>query len=93
MKHRILSLFVRAVFLVVALFLPVIPVQTSPVIPNPSYRLNFVSLYTIFEPFTVGMRHRTYWYSFLAAVALLILAYVLGAWISKMFASRLREEN
>lgn len=65
--------------LAVAVFLPVIPIQRAPVVPNPSYSLVFASIYQIVEPHRVGISYRASWYTPVSALALLALAWTVGA--------------
>lgn len=76
--RRYFRLLIQALLLVIAVFLPVIPVQTAPVLPNPNYHLNYVSLYEIYQAFD-GVHHRMEWYSYLAAVIFFLLAFYIGA--------------
>lgn len=75
----------RIVLLVVLylalLFLPLIPVRTAPVIPNPVYSLTAMPLFQVVSRFVapmVGVSYRWEWYSFLAFFLVLAAAVAAG---------------
>ena len=68
--------------------LPVIPVMSAPVIPDPVYRLEWITgigfLIIGLIPMG-GMSYQWLWYTFVAAFALIILAGYLRKWIFVKF--------
>lgn len=69
------------VLYLVLFFLPLIPMQSAPVIPNPVYRPAGQSLFQIVSWFVaplVGVTYRWEWYSFLVLFIVLAVAVVAG---------------
>jgi hypothetical protein len=69
------------VLYLILFFLPIIPVQSAPVIPNPVYGPAGLSLFQIVARFVaplVGVTYRWEWYSYLVLVALLAISAAAG---------------
>jgi hypothetical protein len=67
--------------------LPVVPVQTAPVIPNPVYRLTFLSFLGLFwRRGLVGVSYRWGWYTGAAIFALIAVGIIVGAYLSARLA-------
>lgn len=79
---RTLVVFV-VVFAILA-FLPVIPVRTAPVVPNPIYKLTGISLVgMIWRSGRVGVSYRGEWYTCAVMLALIVLGLVVSVYVSK----------
>jgi hypothetical protein len=62
--------------------LPIIPVQSAPVVPNPVYHTVGLSLFQVLFHYLaplVGVSYHWGWYSYLVLAGLLAAAVVLGA--------------
>lgn len=86
----------RAVLVYIPVFfvlswLPVIPVRMAPVVPNPVYRLTFISLWAmICRLGRVGVSYRWGWDTGAAVLALIAFGIVVGAyWSRKLMHSSL----
>lgn len=66
---------------VLALFVPVIPVLRAPVVPDPTFSLVYAPLADIACPMLLGIRYEIQWYTVLAALGLLAAAWHLGRWL------------
>lgn len=78
-----------AVFVVLAC-LPVIPIRTAPVIPNPVYRLEGISLVGMtWRLGLVGISYQGEWYTWAALVALIVVGLAISVYTSR----RLRGGN
>ena len=70
---RILRVVIIVFVFVVLICLPVIPISTAPVVPNPIYSFRMVTfLEILWSPLTVGISYQWHWYTF--AVILVLLA-------------------
>ena len=73
------------VFFILAL-LPVIPVISAPVVPNPVERMSWVSLWQILFNFPkVGVRLELKWYSLLAILLLVAVEFSIRRFILHRF--------
>ena len=67
--------------------LPVVPVWSAPVIPNPSYERAWISLLQLVLLYwTMGVRYRAEWYSclaFLVVIALMVFVWRGVRWKAK----------
>jgi len=73
------------VFFILAL-LPVIPVISAPVVPNPVERMTWVSLWQILFNFPkVGVRLELKWYSLLAILLLITAEFLIRRFILQKF--------
>ena len=80
MKKQLIRGIIILILFVFSCFLPLIPVQSAPVIRTPHYQLKVVSLFSILWPLRVGVHYRLEWYSLVAVLALLLISVTLG-WI------------
>lgn len=64
-------------------FLPLVPVSTAPVVPDPYSAFGWASLQTLFGVgmLAAGISYRLFWYSWLVLIAVVVLAF----WISKKY--------
>ena len=83
MKYIKKALINTALFFVLGL-LPVIPVMSAPVIPDPVYQLEWITglgfLIMLLVPLA-GVSYQWRWYSFIAIFALIVLSGYLRKWI------------
>jgi hypothetical protein len=78
-----LRLVVFVVAIIALLILPVVPISRAPVIPNPTYSLDFISLGQLLVRFfspLVGISYRWEWGTPLVLLALLAVGIGLGVW-------------
>lgn len=79
MKNFWRSTIGKVLLTIVLVILPVIPVLSSPAVPDPSYELTVISLLHVFLLFwLVGVWYSLQWYSyiaFLAVIAVLVLVW------------------
>jgi len=76
--------------------LPIIPIQQSPVIPQPVYSLDFVSIVEFMNPFRLGVWYRMEWYTFISILALFIaggVSGVIGIWIARVLMKKMSKTN
>jgi hypothetical protein len=78
-KNFLRSTLGRVLLTIVLVILPVIPVWSAPVIPNPTYELAWISLLQVVLIYwMVGVWYEMEWYSFVAflgVVALIVLVW------------------
>jgi hypothetical protein len=71
---KVLRILLAIVVDALVLFLPIVPLQTAPVIPNPVYRLTGVSLVGLVARYVtplVGVSYRWQWYTWVVIAVLL----------------------
>jgi hypothetical protein len=83
-----------AVFIVIS-FLPIIPMLREPVVPPPFRQstFHFASLQDVFGVFAfqrVGVVYKLQWYSFVAIFGLLAVGYLVGKFLTKAIAFKIR---
>ncbi len=86
-KTKMLEVLLIGVGVLIAMFLPVVPVWSAPVVPPPfqTYRLELISiLQAIFSFFLVGVSYRWEWYTLLVMLLTLVAGFGLGRAASKL---------
>jgi hypothetical protein len=79
MKTFLKTIIGKVLLTIVMAILPVIPVWSAPVIPNPTYELTTISLLQVVLIFwMVGVRYAAEWYSFVAFLA--VIALIVYVW-------------
>ena len=79
------------VFVVLICCLPVVPISTAPVVPNPIYSLRMVTLLKILiSPLVVGISYQWHWYTFAAILVLLVVGYLVGAFVFRRIGTSFR---
>ncbi|WP_420629198.1 hypothetical protein [Candidatus Leptofilum sp.] len=76
---RLKRFLIRLFVLLIALILPIIPVQAYAVVPDPVYRHTFASTVQLFNPFRLGVAYEISWFGF----AIMILLPIVGFWGGK----------
>lgn len=67
--------------------LPIFPIDTAPVIPEPVFRLRLVSLARLFvRLFQVGVSYRWAWYTGVAVLVLVVAGITIGIYVSRKLA-------
>ena len=80
--RRFLRIVIISSVFVALICLPVIPVSTAPVVPNPIYSLRMVTLLRILiSPLVVGISYQWHWYTFAAILVLLVVGCLVGAFV------------
>ena len=80
--RRFLRVVIISFVFVALICLPVIPVSTAPVVPNPIYSLRMVTLLRILiSPLVVGISYQWHWYTFAAILVLLVVGCLVGAFV------------
>ncbi len=77
--------------ILLALFVPVVPVWYAPVVPPPFqvYRFKLISIFqAISSVFLVGVSYRWEWYTPLVMLLTLAAGFALGRVVSKVFFAR-----
>jgi hypothetical protein len=88
-KMAEIALIVGGILL--ALFVPVVPVWYAPVVPPPFqiYRFELISIFqAIFSMFLVGVSYRWEWYTPLVMLLTLAAGFALGRAVSKALFAR-----
>jgi hypothetical protein len=83
MRKILFHLLGIIICLTTACLLPIIPIQRSAAIPHPVYSLAFVSIAGFMNPFRLGVWYQAQWYTFVSALALLIISGVIGIRIGR----------
>jgi hypothetical protein len=84
MKKNIRSIVVFAVVFGALSCLPIVPVQTAPVIPDPVYKLTTLPLVGLFlVRGLVGVAYRWEWYTYAVILALLGFGIAASVFLSK----------
>lgn len=84
MKKHWRTMVVFVAVLVVLACLPVIPIRTAPVVPNPVYTLTGISLAGMtWRLGLVGVSYRWEWYTCAVMLALIVLGLAISVCVSK----------
>jgi hypothetical protein len=76
---RFLCVIIMVFVFVVLICLPVIPISTAPVVPNPIYSFRMVTfLEILLSPFKLGIYYQWHWYTFAVILVLLVLGCLVG---------------
>jgi hypothetical protein len=91
MRKRLFAIVVFAAVFIVLSCLPVIPIRSAPVTPQPVYSLRTVSLAEMVWKFgQVGVSYRFGWYTCLVMLTLMAAGLVISVYISKRWGSLLK---
>jgi hypothetical protein len=79
---RFLRVVIIVFVFVVLICLPVIPISTAPVVPNPIYSFRMVTFLEILcFPITVGISYQWHWYTFAVILVLLAVGCLVGVFV------------
>ncbi len=91
MKLNLRAIIIFLVLFAVLAILPIIPIQTAPVIPNPVYQLSFVTLAGVIWRYAaplVGVSYRWGWYTGAVILLIPLISLLAGLLFSRQRGSR-----